>query len=108
MLLEVAHESGRGFSGLFDFRERASVPRIGGELVSEELGVGGDDAEKIIQGVGDDLIFGEGHGHSAGIVEGNGPERIPFENRLELTFIEDRGEGRAKGIRGEARKRKRA
>lgn len=38
------------------------------ERVGEKVGVGGDDAEEIVECVGDDLVFGEGECRSAGIV----------------------------------------
>ena len=71
-LFEVAHQGGGGVGGFFDFVEGARVGVwVSSELVREKIGVGGNDAEEIVESVGDDLIFGEGDGDAGGIGGGS-------------------------------------
>ena len=44
--------------GFFDFGEVAGAGAGGVEVVGEDVGIGGDDAEEIVQGVSDELSFG--------------------------------------------------
>jgi len=53
----MAHEVGSGPGGFLDFREAVNR-RIGdGKTFHQDIGVGSDYAEKIIEGMGDDLDF---------------------------------------------------
>lgn len=54
---ELAHENGGGLGGLLNFLEGVAVRAGGSEVVGEKIGVSGDDAEEIVESVGDDLIF---------------------------------------------------
>jgi len=57
---EEAHQVGGGFGGFFDLGDAASGVVGGVELIEEDVGVGVDDAEEIVDGVGDGVNFGDG------------------------------------------------
>lgn len=65
----MAHQGGGGLGGFFDFAEAARAWGGVFELVGEDVGVGGDHAEKIVESVGDDLIFGRRENGGAGGIE---------------------------------------
>jgi hypothetical protein len=99
----VAHKGSGGLGGLFDFEKGADFRTGGGETVGEEVGVGGDDAEKIVERVGDDLIFGEskGDGNAVGIVERKLHLRTFLKQISGLGIGKGGGDGTVKGVGGE-------
>jgi len=54
-LFEMAHEVGGGLGGLLNFGEFALAVRGAINVLVEEVGIGGNDAKKIVQRVRDGL-----------------------------------------------------
>jgi len=52
-LLETAHEVGRGFGGFFDFGDAMGGGIGVAQVIGENVGVGADDTEKVVESVGD-------------------------------------------------------
>ncbi len=91
--------------GFLDFGKRAKIGADAGtgrvaELVGEKVGIGGDDAEKIVERVGDDLIFGEGHGDAFGILQWKIHLLAFLENELGLGVCEHGSDSGAKRFGG--------
>jgi len=57
---EEADQVGGGFGGFFDLGDAAGGVVGGVELIEEDVGIGVDDAEEIVDGVGDGIHFGDG------------------------------------------------
>ena len=57
---QETHKVGGGLGGLFDLGDAADGIMGGVELIGENVGVGVDDAEEIIDGVRDGFDFGGG------------------------------------------------
>ena len=96
----MAHQGGGGLGGSFDFGQIAGARAGRDELVGEDVGVGGDDAEKIVQGVGDDLILGGREHGEIGNAERGKHLRSLSKMRLGLVFHQARGRGGVKRVRG--------
>ena len=50
-LLELPHQVGGRLRGFFYFREAAFAVRGAGKMLGEQVGIGGDNAEEIIERV---------------------------------------------------------
>lgn len=55
---DVVQESGGGLSSFLDFGEAVGAGAGASELIREDVGVGSDDTKEIVEGMGDDLVFG--------------------------------------------------
>ncbi len=91
--------------GFFDFGEGTDVGGDAGaggvaELVGKKIGVGGDDAEKIVEGVSDDLILRESHGDAFGILEWKIHLLTFLENELGFGVCERGSDGSVKRFGG--------
>ena len=100
-LLQVAHEGGGGAGGFFDFREGTDFERGLAEFVGQQVGVGGDDAEEIAEGVGNHLILGEGDGHTIGFGGRRRHLRAFLEKELRSAVRENGSDRLVEGIGGE-------
>ncbi len=101
VLFQVAHQGGGGFGGFFDFEQGTGFGGGAVESIGEDVGVGGDHAEKIVEGVSDDLVFGEGEGDAVGIVEGENHLWALLEDEVGIGVRQDGNDGTVKGIGGE-------
>jgi len=77
-------------------------------VVGEKVGVGGDDAEKIVEGVGDELIFGGREGGRVGSVQGELDLGSLSKMRFGFIFHEARGNGRVERVSGKGIEREAA
>ena len=100
-LLEVAHEGGGGFGGFFDFEQGTGFGGGAVESVGEDVGVGGDHAEKVIEGVSDDLVLGKGEGDAVGIVEGENHLGALLEDEVGIGVRQDGNDSTVEGVGGE-------
>jgi len=71
------------------------------EFVGEQVGVGGNDAEEIVEGVGNHLILGEGDGHPIGFAGRLRHLRAFLEKELRLAVRENRSDRLVEGFGGE-------
>jgi len=100
-LFQVAHEGGSRAGGFFDFGEGTDFEGGVAEFVGEQVGVGGDDAEEIVEGVGNHLILGEGDGHSIGFRGRRRHVRALLKKELRFVVRENRSDRLVEGIGGE-------
>jgi hypothetical protein len=90
----VAEEESGGAGGFFDFGDGASGDGGGAvKGVGEKVSVGGDYAEEIAEGVGDDLRFGEGKGAAFGLRRKKIEPKFFVVAKLGANVVEHRGEG---------------
>lgn len=101
VLLQVAHEGGGGFGGFFDFEQGTGFGGGTVEAVGEDIGVGGDHAEKVVEGVSDDLVLGKGEGDTFGIIEGQNHLRGFLEDEVGIGVRQDGNDGTVEGVGGE-------
>ena len=99
---EQAHEVGGGFGGLFDFDKAADSGASAVDVRVEHVGVGGDDAEKIVEGVGNDLgLVRIGGGVIRGmesVANGRSFSKVDFG----FAVRDARKNGRVEGFRSES------
>ena len=95
-LFELAHEVGGRLGGLFDFDEAALAGGVVRDMLGEQVGVRGDDAKKIIEGMRDGLGARTGSGVGKG--EGGDHGGILSGLGIRMKVREGREDGGQKGI----------
>lgn len=89
--LELTHESGRGLGCFFDFEEGMGVRTGSSEVVRQDIGIGGNNAQEIVESVGDDLGLGRRKRGGVRDIEGELHLRSLSKMRMGLIFHQDSG-----------------
>lgn len=98
---ELAHQGGCGLGRFFDFEEGMGVRAGSSEVIGQDIGVGGNDTQEIVEGMGDDLGLGRRERGGIRDIEGELHLRSLSKMRLSLIFHQDRGHRIVKGEGGE-------